>query len=270
MPEVIDLNDALRVYLPKTLSLPPDVTISNFQWMLHDDINDDRTYPYGTIELLNTTPRFAGRKQTRQATQVLLTQVDTIAFAAGTLTYELVQWDAESIQSVTGTRLGVAHTFAAGTDFTLSGLKTITWTPGGNKPDDATNFVVTYKHRKYRRHFGMDGSVSVRLHIVAKAYQGPTRKYTKAQMAWLLALAVEQYLRLNAGKVLYKPPNNAPVPLHLEATASDVLSTSKEYIDPSEGIESWAVDFRVNASYIVRNPEVEAVLTLGIEPEVML
>lgn len=268
MPDVIDINDALRMYLPKTLLVPPNETVP-IAWHLHDKLPNEREYPYGTIELLNTSPRGPSRKQTRYATQVLIATSSAIAFTTGTLSYLLVQQDVEDIQSVTGTVSGAPHTFVQGTDYELSADdKTIVWL-GATLPDNATNFTVNYRHRKYRRRFGMDGSVSVRLHVVTKDYTGASRKYDKSQMGWLLNLAMEHYLRLNAGKVLSKPPNTAPTPYHLEAAAGDFLSSNKEYVDPSEGVISYSLDFKVNASYIVQRPEVEAILTLGITPEIL-
>lgn len=271
MPDVIDLNDALRVYLPKTFELPPDVTLTDFQWFLHDRLPGDRTYPYGTYELLNTSPRGPGRKQTRRATLVLVEATDTPTFTTGTMSYLLVQQDVESITTVTGTLAATpGHVFVEGTDYELDDDdKTLVWLPAGDEPDNGTVFTVVYDHRKYRRQFGADGTVTVRLHVVAKDYAGPTRKFDKSQIAWLLALATEQYLRLNSGRVLSSPPSNAPVPFHLEAAAGHFLSSNKEYVDPSEGINSWAVDFQVRASYILQNPATEAILSLGITPEIV-
>ena len=160
LPEVIDLTDAIRNYLPKSLEIPPDVTLDSFKWHLHDKLPSDRQYPYGTIEILNSSTRGPPRKQTRYATKVLITAIDTPTYSTGADTQLLVQQDVESITSVVGTLASIPlHSFIQDVDYQLDDDdRNLSWLMGGDKPDNGTAYTITYRHRKYRRQYGADGT----------------------------------------------------------------------------------------------------------------
>lgn len=266
MSDVYDLDDAVNLYLPKTLTMANGEILTGLVWHNAEELPENRTYPLLSFEALPESPRGPGRKITPNKTMVPTTQADTIEFETGTLDYTLTEQDAIAIQSVTGTLSGAPHTFVLTTDYILLDLKTIRWTGTGDLPDNATDFVVTYTHRMYRRHFGADSTQTYRLHIAAKQYGTGANQRGRSKMAKMMALAVAQYLRLNSGRVMYKPPLATQVPYTEEISSGDYLSTNREFGDPSEGIVIWAVDFQVKISSVIRAPATQAILDVPLLP----
>lgn len=265
--DTLDLDDAVHLYLPKSLTMANGEVLSGLAWHVHDDLPENRSYPLLSFENLNEVPRGPVRKNTPNVTEVLTEQEDDITFVDGTLDYELSQHDAESITSVTGTLSGSPHTFVLTTDYILLDLKTIRWTGTGDMPDDDTEFTVTYDHRMYKRQFGADGTATYRLHIAAKQHGTGANRRGKSKMAKMVAQAVSNYLRLNAGKVMYKPPLTTQTPYTQEVSAGDLISANREYGDPSEGIVAWAVDFNVKVSSVIHGPLIPTILTAPIDSD---
>ncbi|MCK5223161.1 DUF4815 domain-containing protein [Candidatus Calescamantes bacterium] len=71
-------------------------------------------------------------------------------FASGTDDYSLDETPVTNITEVTGTLSSAAHTFVETTDYLLidndsdGRYDTIDWSPGGDDPDDTTDFYVDY------------------------------------------------------------------------------------------------------------------------------
>lgn len=279
VPGTINLLEALRAVMPATLLMDSGATSPTIQWYLKEEYpkrtgNNDATplqWPNGVIEVLRSNIR--GRQRyDKGAKKVPTSQVDPIAFVTGTLSYLVTQQDVEAVQSVTGTVGGSPHTFVVDTDYTVEdtnddgGLDSIVWTSGGTKPDNATNFTVTYTHRMYTRLWGMDGRMAVRAIIrCKKADNFATKDYFKSTLAETMGDALEMYLRRNSGKVLVKPHASTPVTLTGTAVLGLVLSAGPMLVDDSDTVAGWAVDFQVRLSRVFADPATQAILTATID-----
>lgn len=265
--------------MPATLPLETGTASPTIKWYLKEQF-PQRTgnldagnldWPNGIIEVIRSTPRNRQRYD-KGGKKVPTSKVDTIAFATGTLRYLVTEQDIEAVQSITGTLLGAAHTFVAGTDYTLSddnsdgGLDTIVWTSGGDKPDNATNFVVTYTHKLYTRLWGMDGRMAVRATIRCKERSIGSRAYSREMLAETLGDALEMYLRRFSGTTLVKPPTTSPTSLTGTAVLGLVLGAGAVQVDDSNTIAGWAVDFQVRLSRVYADPATQAILRASITP----
>src|SRR5688572_4056163 len=125
-----DLLGAVRRALPKSLKILNGETITAFQWYLDGELpvtppaaqGKPYPYPHGVFRIL---PPVRIRNAVAAAANEpyrleLVSKVEPIAYATGTLTYEVAEQDIESVQSVTGTVSGAPHTFVATTDYTFT------------------------------------------------------------------------------------------------------------------------------------------------------
>lgn len=103
-------------------------------------------------------------------------------FASGTDKYALDETPATGITEVTGTLSSAAHTFVETTDYLLidndsdGRFDSIDWSPGGDDPDDTTDFYVDYVRKLEGDTLSeyLVGSVNIFLRDYWRTYTVPT------------------------------------------------------------------------------------------------
>lgn len=148
--------------------LPPTLDVANgdsfsLTWIDGEEIDQSEPEPpFGTITHIATTPDEIfpfdhGNDPVTQQTS------DTITFQSGTDIYELTEKDAvDDSSSISATVNGSSTTLEEGTDYELvdtvdefidegNFLDSVEFLDGGTKPDDGTNFTITYDEWRSKR-----------------------------------------------------------------------------------------------------------------------
>lgn len=269
-----DILGGIRRALPKTLKILDGETLP-IEWYLHDELpvtppnaaGKPLAYPNGTFRILPPVqPRNAVSADANEPYRMEPTQrADTIAYATGTLLYEVTEQDIASVVSVTGTRLGVPHTFVDGTDFTWD-RKSFTWTGTGNLPDNGTNVVYTYRHRMYYPRRVMDSRYTVRALLRCQAHQVEDgRHYSMSRLAAVLGSSLEMELRARAASRIVEPGSPDDRPYEETATIARVISAGPLPMDSSGSVALWFVDFTVSVAGIYEETAVQSILEAPFE-----
>ena len=141
----------------------------------------DLNYPIILISEVSDTvaPTSPVNSQLSQDRTYTTQQVDTLTKQVGVLDYAVVKPDIKAGTTViVGTYSGTPNTtFVLNTDYEVldlnadTGLETIRWKTGGGakKPDDGTQFTVTYQHYTPREWYGEESATQVQVHALAVA-----------------------------------------------------------------------------------------------------
>lgn len=170
-PDVMDVTAKLIGWLPKTLNLENPAHTLTVTWVdeLEEDMGGRTGVVYGTLRRMLPEVDLLDHRH-RKTLIENNPQIDLLTYVDGTDDYFVSQRDIVDVQSITGTLAGVEdhefvedidYDFVEGPDYTTK--STIRWLPGGDRPDDGTDFAVEYTHRTIERKGSVRTNVTYRL-----------------------------------------------------------------------------------------------------------
>lgn len=264
----LNLTEAILAHMPRTLKTEAGASVT-VDWQPRRSMprGTQRSYPRGVVEILSSGPSRGPNRGAAGVDASTAQAIDSATFVAGTLSYDVVERDIASVVSVTGTRLGVAHTFVANTDYTFT-EDAIVFTGTGSLPDDGTQFTRTYLHRLYSRRWEGASRLVVRAMLYVQDRVGAAnaiggKEYAKEALAQVLGESLEHQLRRRSGRVLNAPPGTSS-PMTRQAMGGPVLNSAPGATDESESVAVWFVDFVVRRNHQFADDPVERVRSVDL------
>lgn len=266
MPGPINLYDSIHLKLPKTLDTPEGDSIA-LQWFIQAELPNKSAVvnnPHGVFSILNQSPTTRVRQYHGSSTRTE-EDTDVFAYADGTLTYEVEEQDIDSVTSVDGFVGAAPFTFVEDTDFTVQS-DGITFLEAGTLPDDASNVTIVYDYTVHVPLFLQRSTLTARAIVRVKEFTAPSgRQYQKSVGAQVLGEALEQHIRRQSGDVMQKPvAGGNHEDYHLEASLGKVISSRPIFIDQSESLAGWAVDFQIKRAQLYEDAGTQAIKTAGV------
>lgn len=209
--EILDVKRLVGAWLPKELKSAYDDTFV-IKWQDEEEYAERPKAPFATFRFMNPVQGRTIKNFRKDRRQVQTTE--TFTFADGQPDYQVATRDIDVIVSVTGTLAGVDHTFVQGTDYEKASSPNYTfssdllhWIDGGAKPDDDTDFVLTYKYVVIDFFSAQNSTEVVRLtlHVTdlkMNTDAGISRDYVKNRLCDQLYEGLMAFLTNNSGKNL--------------------------------------------------------------------
>lgn len=252
MPGPQNIPSAIVRHLPKTLTAYNGDSFT-IDWLDAAELVTYPDAPFGTFYIMPMAPEGPAARHGGIRYDAVSTS-DVHAYSDGTITYPFSE-DPIHINSVVGTLLGNAgHTFVPGVDYVTGHTvgkdfvpTYIKWLSGGDKPDDATNFTVTYDYPDVVTSQVSRGKITVRLTLYVSALDngenGASQYWPKSRLAVALGDDLFAQLRAIQGANMISGTTG-------ELTAGPVAPLGIMDIDPADTLARYTCDLRLRRLHI--------------------